>query len=340
MESPTIDDNATSGERDSEKNNDEGVDAFIPLETFDSLKTGVIFENETIMKNSIKRWQDKFFMPFVVSKSETGRFSLKCPHAVERASRGTGKHKVQSINFTGCSALLNVRQQKNGTWKVTKYILKHSGHIISKVVYNSYRNTKKISKEDEEYIAELGKAKAKNRIIAERISEKTGKNFKTKDINNLLRKFGNSEEDTCLEKDLQTYITEGGDVQYRKDEDGYIDVLWIQTGYMKEAVTASQPRTFEVDTTFGTCEENYKLFIPLFKSKVTGKFEKAGILFLQTETKKNVELGLKFFKQSLPYTESDVGKFFFFLDKGRLQYKPIGPMEGGGINIYQCLRGG
>ena len=67
MESPTIDDNATSGERDSEKNNDEGVDAFIPLETFDSLKTGVIFENETIMKNSIKRWQDKFFMLFVVS---------------------------------------------------------------------------------------------------------------------------------------------------------------------------------------------------------------------------------------------------------------------------------
>ena len=62
-------------------------------------------------------------------------------------------------------------------------------------------------------------------------------------------------------------------------------------------------------------QENYKVFIPLFKSKVTGKFEKAGILFLQTETKKNVSLGLKFFKQSLPYTENDVGKYFFFLDK-------------------------
>ena len=123
MESPNNDDNANTGERDSEKNNDEGIDDFIPLETFDSLKTGLIFENETIMKNSIKHWQDKFFMPFVVSKSETGRFSLKCPHGVERASRGTGKHKVQSINFTGCSALLNVRQQKDGTWKVTKCIL-------------------------------------------------------------------------------------------------------------------------------------------------------------------------------------------------------------------------
>ena len=83
---------------------------------------------------------------------------------------------------------------------------------------------------------------------------------------------------------------------------------------MKEAVAASEPMCFQVDTTFGTCQENYKVFIPLFKSKVTGMFEKAGILFLQTENKENVQLGLQYFKQSLPYTEKDVGKFIFFLD--------------------------
>ena len=295
---------------------DDTIEDFLPLESFESLKSGLVFTNSTIMKNSIKRWQDKFYMPFITFKNDAGRYSLKCPHGMERASKGTGKHKVQSVNFTGCLAACNVREQKDGTWKVTTCITKHSGHIVSKVVYNTYRNVKKTSKEDEEYVAELAKAKAKNRIIAERFSERTGKNYKTKDINNLIRKIGlESEEGSCLEKDLESYITEGGDVQYRKDEDGYIDVLWIQTGYMKEAVTATKPRTFEVDTTFGTCEENYEVFIPVFKSKVTGKFEKAGILLLQTEVKENVSLGLKFFKQSLPYTENDVGKFFFYLDK-------------------------
>ena len=200
-------------------------------------------------------------MPFITFKNDAGRYSLKCPHGMVRASKGTGKHKVQSVNFTGCLAACNVREQKDGTWKVTTCITKHSGHIVSKVVYNTYRNVKKTSKEDEEYVAELAKAKAKNRIIAERFSERTGKNYKTKDINNLIRKIGlESEEGSCLEKDLESYITEGGYVQYRKDEDGYIDVLWIQTGYMKEAVTATKPRTFEVDTTFGTLEKRNELF--------------------------------------------------------------------------------
>ena len=45
-----------------------------------------------------------------------------------------------------------------------------SPNSVGKVVYNTYRNVKKTSKEDEEYVAELAKAKAKNRIIADRLS--------------------------------------------------------------------------------------------------------------------------------------------------------------------------
>ena len=255
MEAPQTSTNSTNSQEKSGNLNDEDPEACIPLETFDSMKSGLVFDNETIMNNSIRNWQDQHFQPLVLAKSETGRYALKCTHGINRASRGTGKQKVQSVNFTGCPAVLNVRQQKDGSWKVAKCVIKHTGHVVSKVAYSSYRNSKKLSKEDEDYIAELAKAKAKNRIIADRVSERTGKNFKTKDINNLIRKFGNlDDEDTCLEKDLQSYITEGGDVQYRKDEDGYIDVLWIQTAFMREAVTSCRPRTFEVDTTFGTCE--------------------------------------------------------------------------------------
>ncbi len=59
-------------------------------------------------------------MPLVTAKNDSGRFSLKCPHGVERSTKGTGKHKVQSVHFTGCPSVVNVREQKDGTWKVAK----------------------------------------------------------------------------------------------------------------------------------------------------------------------------------------------------------------------------
>ena len=48
---------------------------------------------------------------------------------------------------------------------------------------------------------------------------------------------------------------------------------------------------------------------------MTGKFEVSAILLLATETKDHVEMGLKFFKSSLPFTQETNGRFFFFVDK-------------------------
>ena len=47
--------------------------------------------------------------------------------------------------------------------------------------------------------------------------------------------------------------------------------------------------------------EGYKLFIPVFHSKSTDQWEVAGLLFLSTETKENVEEGVKYFKASIQY---------------------------------------
>ena len=54
------------------------------------------------------------------------------------------------------------------------------------------------------------------------------------------------------------------------------------------------------NTTFGTQVEGYKLYIPLFLSNHTDKWEMAGIWFLSTGTKEKVHAGVKFFKASLP----------------------------------------
>ena len=71
---------------------------------------------------------------------------------------------------------------------------------------------------------------------------------------------------------------------------------------------------FQCETSFGTSTEGYKLYIPVYYSNITAKRETAALLFLSTETKKNIEIGLEFFKQSLPY-QVDPKKLIFFCDK-------------------------
>ena len=85
---------------------------------------------------------------------------------------------------------------------------------------------------------------------------------------------------------------------------------------MKNQLLQTNPLVFECDTTFGTLAEGYKLYLPAFHSKFTNKWEIGGLLFLSTETKEKVEVGLKYFKESLPYQVVDgVTKFIFFMDK-------------------------
>ena len=112
-------------------------------------------------------------------------------------------------------------------------------------------------------------------------------------------------------------VDAGGEVKYKKETgNDNVDVLWVQTKDMKAQLVQNKPHVFECDTTFGTQAEGYKLYIPVFHSNFTNKWEVAGLLFLSTETKEKVEKGLKFFKESLPYRFIDgVSKFIFFTYK-------------------------
>ena len=56
------------------------------------------------------------------------------------------------------------------------------------------------------------------------------------------------------------------------------------------------------DTTFSTNRKAYKLMIPTYHNTANNQTEFAGLLFLATETKENIEVGLQFFKDSIDYT--------------------------------------
>ena len=70
--------------------------------------------------------------------------------------------------------------------------------------------------------------------------------------------------------------------------------------------------------------EGYKLYIPLHKSAVTGRYQVSGLLFLATENRENILSGLRMFKSSLPYTAEDLQVRYHFLVDKDFDYIEVG----------------
>ena len=79
------------------------------------------------------------------------------------------------------------------------------------------------------------------------------------------------------------------------------DKSWRVTGSnfasMKAQLLEEKPNTFQFDTTFDTKRENFTVF----KSETTGQWEIGCLLYIETETKTNIEHGVRMFRDSLPY---------------------------------------
>ena len=65
---------------------------------------------------------------------------------------------------------------------------------------------------------------------------------------------------------------------------------------MKANLAKSKSMVFEMDTTFGTQdqEEGYKLWAPIYFDQFTGKWDVVGLIFLETTIAENFEAGIKF----------------------------------------------
>ena len=141
--------------------------------------------------------------------------------------------------------------------------------------------------------------------------------YKAKDVQNLMYKLKRSMADGgVLEKYLADIQSEGWDIKLHKNQRGEVLVLWVQTRSMVQDVSVTKPYVWQTDTTFGTNHEGYKLYIPLHKSSMTGRYQVSGLLFLATENRDNVLAGLKMFKNALPYTSENLNvRFHFLVDK-------------------------
>ena len=292
------------------------------------MEEGLIFETDEVAVGAVEAWASKSFCPLIKvrfhkghfknGEYEKGRRCFKCPHGVQRKSKATGSRPSQRLKFTQCPVKINLNERDDGSWMVTSCNLEHQGHPITQENFLSHQQARKLSEDDKECIKGLVRAKTNVRNIADVLSERTGMNLAVQTVRNIINQLKESDKEVkTVEMVLGEIRDQGVDVRYRKErETNNVDVLWLQTKDMKEMINRCKPLVFECDTTFGTQAEGYKLFIPLFHSNITDKWEIGGLLFLSTETKEKVQAGIEFFKSSLPYsTEGGASKFIFFTDK-------------------------
>ena len=67
----------------------------------------------------------------------------------------------------------------------------------------------------------------------------------------------------------------------------------------------------------GTQKEGYKLHIPIYHSNTTDMWEVSGLLFISSETKDKVEVGMQFYRNALISAGCilTTSPLIFFLDK-------------------------
>ena len=300
---------------------------FVDLD-IDDLKVGLNFASEAIAIKSIENWSYKTLCALakiryrkgkmVDGERVKGRRCLACPHGISRKKTGKGERPGQRVKDTNCPVKVNLNEQEDGSWEVTTCHLQHEGHPTTSKLFYSHQQSRKLEEDDKKFVKGLLRARANPRNIADVLTERTGKDFRAQDVRNLITKIKQHEDNpSTVEEALGEIRDGGGEVRYKKEKkNDNVDVLWVQTKDMKNQLSRTKPQVFECDTTFGTQAEGYKLYIPVFHSKFSDKWEVAGLLFLSTETKEKVEDGIKFFKESLPYRIVDgVNKFIFFTDK-------------------------
>ena len=206
----------------------------------DDMKPGIIFPDEDNAVQAILRWGEKAFCPLAKARrdkglAETGgkkrgRRCLDCPHGRNRKGSDSEKRPKQNLKYTKCPVSIVINENDDGSWEVTKAILEHYGHPVSKKDYYMHEHTKRLQEEDRDYLKDLMNAKANPKNIAACLSQKTGKQYNGQDVRNLIKKI--DESDLCkpkAEEILRKIKDAGGNVLFTKDVNKQVDVLWIPT---------------------------------------------------------------------------------------------------------------
>ena len=228
----------------------------------EDMRIGLIYPSEEVAVDAILKWGEKALCPLSKARrtktlaesggKTRGRRCLDCPHSRSRKKGENEIRQKQRYKFTKCPVSIVINENDDGSWEISKATLEHFGHQVSQKDYYVHEHTKRLRDEDKEYLKELKNVKANAKNIAACLSHKTGKNYNSQDIRNLIKKMDDADITKPKAEEILAKVKDaGGNVNFSKDSTKNVDVLRIQTQDMVAMLKTEKPRLFQCDTTFG-----------------------------------------------------------------------------------------
>ena len=167
---------------------EEGENREVFFDPSQELSQGVVFESQVRVREDIKTYCDRTFVPLIIvssaggnaEKGERGRKRYKCTHGHKRTATAKKDRPWQQHNYTACPCFLNINENKDGEWVLTKLCLDHQGHVINRENYFSYPHVRKLGDDDLDYVKLGMELSATPRNVAEALSRRTDQGFKRK----------------------------------------------------------------------------------------------------------------------------------------------------------------
>ena len=229
---------------------------------------------------------------------------FECAHGRIRQSHAKeDKRPVQHSKKKGCKVFIRFYCSKSdenrNVCTITAAHTEHN-HIMTRDMFLQESN--KIEEEEElESIREYIDLNVKASQIRQHVRDKFSKpGISVSHVRYMMKKLQGPD---TIKEDLASFLesieTDGGNIEVMLDSNGKVRVLTVQTVEMKRAVLGVNPDMFLFDTTFGYCQEGYKLAAFCYSNSVSDRGELAFLVFLSDETADSMEFAFKSFKKSL-----------------------------------------
>ncbi|XP_077292396.1 uncharacterized protein LOC143915571 [Arctopsyche grandis] len=153
-----------------------------------SLNVGQTFINYEELTKVFNAFCKQYHHPFVIRTRSDKQIVYKCRHGVRQSSKSQGKRPNQHYFYQRCGAQINLYKGKNNNWKVTKVLLDHN-HTVGKEEFSFYGKGKRLSEIDYDTVTGLFISGTQNEMIAKNLTDKSGKSFTRKDIQNFRSKL-------------------------------------------------------------------------------------------------------------------------------------------------------
>ena len=334
QESPPEVDINYNGRREKPDDSDDIRELHFEEEIWDNkssdLKVGLKFHTRGAVKEFLKMYGDRTNTNMVVS---VGGLSSECKskRLVVKCSYGQGKESIaredarpnQHSKKLGCSSFIRfyVRGDKNErSLCVIKGFSEVHNHRRTRDMF--YQDTQKLRENDElSFVAESMKLHVKPAQLKRCMQEKFQKPGLTTDhVRYVMRKVsGPDQSREQLANLLKKIEDDGGTVEILKQKGSHVvRVLTIQTKEMKRAFRGADPTVVLFDTTFGFCDEGYKMSGFCYSNNLTGHGELVQLVFLADEGAESLHFAFQSFRRSLLNDPK-----FFMIDKDFTEIQTI-----------------